>query len=129
MVADVTADFFGLMNETLFVYAAAALIVSFLLWEVPRSLRLFSEESIKNLYSDSSRLVNIGLFLFGLLIIGYMFMFENIPKIIKLLKIRGITSAVMIVVVVACFAAVFRFVQNTLKRTEGNSMGNFHSCF
>ncbi|HID72995.1 TPA: hypothetical protein EYP38_03555 [Candidatus Micrarchaeota archaeon] len=65
--------FFGFLKPELFDIFSALLIITFIQWELPRSVKLMDEEYISDLYPEQGRVIDIVLFLVGLVAIYLLY--------------------------------------------------------
>jgi len=89
-------DFFSLINIPMFDSMTVLLIVSFIVWETPRMIRILSEEYTRGLYPEEGRVADFFLFFIGLLSIGYFSIGSNAEHIVAFLKTPGITMFFLI---------------------------------
>lgn len=99
MAFNIIADFFNLINVSLFETASVLLIAGFAIWEIPRSVKILDEEYTKGLYPENSRVVDFLLLLAGILSIVFFMMDSNSDKIVAFLKTPGITAFFLILMV------------------------------
>ena len=99
MPLEIIAQFFDTINPGLFDSASVLLVISFLVWEIPRSIKLIGEEYTKGLYPEGGRVADIVLFVIGLLSMGFFFTDDNGAKIIEFIKTPGITELYIILMV------------------------------
>ncbi len=92
MPLEIIAQFYDTINPGLFDSASVLLVISFLVWEIPRSIKLIGEEYTKGLYPEGGRVADIVLFVIGLLSMGFFFTDDNGAKIIEFIKTPGITE-------------------------------------
>jgi len=93
------ADFFNLVDSSLFYACSVLLIIGFIIWELPRSVKLIDEEYTRGLYPDTGRVVDFVLLGIGLLDLIYLF-FGNIDGVVAFLKTPGITALFLVIMVV-----------------------------
>lgn len=60
-------SFLSFIDESFMLFAGISMIIGFLVWEIPRSLRLLSDEHEKLIYPQTGRVFDIFLFIVGLL--------------------------------------------------------------
>jgi|GEM_PF-960377 len=67
-------SFLSFVDESFMLFAGISMIIGFLVWEVPRSLKLLSEEHEKLIYPQTGRVFDVFLFVVGLLsFVFYLF--------------------------------------------------------
>src|SRR4030042_5398483 len=92
MAITIMADFFDMINVPLFDAFSAILVICFIVWEVPRSVKVISEEYTKGLYPENGRVADFALLFLGLLSILYFVLDNNARYIVEFLKTPGITQ-------------------------------------
>ncbi len=121
MPLNVIADFFDLINTSLFDSAAVVLIISFIIWEVPRTIKLIDEEYTKGLYPDQGRVIDITLFVIGLITIGFYLAGGNADNYVKFLHTPGITSLFLILMVTVPIIIALGFLKRFFSRLDGHN--------
>lgn len=99
MPLNVIADFFNFINLSLFDTMSVVLVASFIIWEIPRSVKVIAEEYTKGLYPDNGRVVDFFLFAVGVLCVIFYFMGDNSERLVRFLHTPGITSFFLILMV------------------------------
>jgi len=115
---NIIADFFNLINLGLFDTATMLMIMGFILWEIPRSFKVISEEYTKGLYPEHGRVVDF--VLLGIGLIAVFFFMDNAKEIVAFLKKPGITSFFLILMVTIPLIIFFGFIKRLFGRMEGN---------
>ncbi|MBU0591851.1 hypothetical protein KKF81_00835 [Candidatus Micrarchaeota archaeon] len=121
---NIIADFFNLLTPSLFTNASVLLVACFIIWEIPRSIKIISDEYTKGLYPEGGRVVDFSLFAIGIGAMVY-FLIGNDIKVITFIKTPGIISFFLIVSVVAILIIVLGFLKRFFARFEGNSITVF----
>ncbi|MBD3210503.1 hypothetical protein GF318_03930 [Candidatus Micrarchaeota archaeon] len=124
MAYNIISDFFSIVNVSLFDNASILLIICYLIWEVPRSVRIMSEEYTSGLYPEGGRVVDISMLLVGLAAVAFMAM-GNAEDIVAFLKKPGITAFFLIIMVVVPLIIFFGFLKRLFPRFEGDSVTVF----
>lgn len=99
MALNLLGDFFSILTPTLFTFSSAILVVCFLIWEVPRTLKIMDEEYVKGLYPVNSRVADFFFLFWGLVGISYLFLLNNSAKVLSFLKTPGITSFYIVIMI------------------------------
>ncbi len=114
MAYNIIADFFNIINIPMFDSMTILLIVSFIIWEIPRSIKIIDEEYTKGLYPDNGRVIDIGLFVIGLGAIVFFMLDNNSERIVTFLKTPGITAfflvlmlAIPLIIAIGYFKRLF----------------------
>ncbi len=121
MPLNVIADFFDMINTPLFDTATVVLILSFIVWEIPRSIKLIDEEYTKGLYPDQGRVVDIALFVIGLLTVGFYLMDDNANNYVKFLHTPGITSLFLILMVTVPLIILLGYFKRLFARLDSHN--------
>lgn len=121
---NVIADFFSIINVSLFDTAAVLLIICYLIWEIPRSVKIMAEEYTQGLYPEGGRVIDISMLVIGIAAVLFM-MAGNAEKIVAFLKKPGITAFFLIIMVVVPLIIFLGFLKRFFPRFEGNSVTVF----
>jgi hypothetical protein len=124
MAYDIIGDFFSIISIGLFDTASVLLIISYVIWEAPRSLQILSEEFTKELYPDHGRLVDITLLIIG--VIALLLFMMDAQKIVTYLKTPGVISFYLVILTVLPLILLLGFLQRFFGRMdEGKSISIF----
>lgn len=99
MALNLLGDFFSVLTPALFTSFSAILVICFIIWEVPRTLKLMDEEYVRGLYPENSRVTDFFFLFWGLVGILYLFLLNNSAKVLAFLKTPGITSFYIVIMV------------------------------
>lgn len=113
-------EFFSVINTSLFETAAVLMVIGFLIWEIPRSVKIMDEEYTHGLYPEGGRVVDLALLAIGLVTVGFLFM-GNLDDMLSFLKKPGITAFFLIIMVVIPLILVLGFFKRFFPRFDGNS--------
>ncbi len=119
MAYNIIGDFYSLINVGLFDSASILLIICFIIWEIPRSVKLMSEEYTEGLYPEHGRVVDFVLLALGLLAV-FLFTSES-AAILKFMKTPGIIAFFLILLIVIpliIFIGFLRRLFGTLEKKE-----------
>ena len=125
MTYNMIADFFSLIDVSLFDTASLLMIICFVIWEIPRSVKLISEEYTEGLYPEGGRVADFGLFAIGLVSVYYFMTGSNAAGVVSFLKTPGITAFFLVVMVVVSLIIFLGFLKRFFERTEGRSITVF----
>ena len=125
MAYSIIADFFNLINVSLFNTATVLMIVCFIIWEIPRSVKLISTEYTDGLYPEGGRVADFVLFALGLASVYYFMTNSNAVDVVSFLKTPGITAFFLVVMVVVSLIIFLGFLKRFFERTEGRSITVF----
>jgi len=117
MAYNIIADFFNIISPSMFDISAVLLIISFIIWELPRSVKIIDEEYTRGVYPETGRVVDFVMLFFGLLAVIYL-MLGNVDKVVAFLKTPGITSLFIILVVVLPLIIALGFFKRLVARMD-----------
>lgn len=126
MAYNIIADFFNLINISLFDTASILLIAGFLVWELPRSVKIIDEEYTKGLYPENTRVVDFIFLFVGILSIIFFMLDSNAEKIVAFLKTPGITALFLILMIAIPIIIILGFLKRLFsKMTSHDSVTIF----
>jgi hypothetical protein len=96
MPLDIIAGFFDIVNLQLFDSISVLLVVSFLIWEIPRLIRIMGEEYAKGAYPDGGRVADYFLLVVGLAAAWFLFTGHNGEDVVRFIKTPGVTAIYLI---------------------------------
>ncbi len=117
MAYNIIADFFNIISPSMFDVSAVLLIISFIIWELPRSVKLIDEEYTRGVYPETGRVVDFVMLFSGLLGIIYL-MLGNVDTVVAFLKTPGITSLFIILIVVLPLIIALGFFKRLVSRMD-----------
>ena len=117
MAYNIIADFFNIISPSMFDVSAVLLIISFIIWELPRSVKLIDEEYTRGVYPETGRVVDFVMLFSGLLGITYL-MLGNVDTVVAFLKTPGITSLFIILIVVLPLIIALGFFKRLVSRMD-----------
>lgn len=97
----ITTDFFNLIDVSMFDAFSAILVICFIIWELPRSVKILDEEYTKGLYPENGRVADFVLLFVGLLSILYFMLDSNARYIVEFLRSAGFLTAVFLIIMLA----------------------------
>ncbi len=118
MPLDLIADFFEFVNLPLFDSVSVILVLSFLVWEIPRSVKIMAEEYTKGLYPEGGRIPDFFLMLAGLACAIFMRLGQNGQDVVIFLKTPGVTALYLIVLVTVPLIISLGFLKRFFGRME-----------
>lgn len=121
MALNIIADFFSVINVPMFDAMSMILVSSFIVWEIPRSIKVVSEEYTKGLYPDNQRVVDIFMFLIGILAIIFFMMDNNAERIVAFLKTPGITAFFLVLMLAIPLIVIIGYFKRLFSRLDGNN--------
>lgn len=121
MPLNIIADFFGILSVGLLNSISTLLVISFIIWELPRSIKLISEDYTKGLYPEYGRVVDFFLLGIGLLCLIYLQIDRNSENVITFLKTPGITAFFLILIIVIPIIIILGYLRRIFGRMESNN--------
>ena len=118
MPLNLLADFFSIINVTFFDAAAVIFFITFIIWELPRSIKIIAEEYTKGAYPEYGRVVDFALFSVGILSLAYLYLFNVLDRVIVFLKTPGITTIFLILMVAIPLIIALGFFKRFFGRME-----------
>jgi len=120
MAITLVADFFDLINISMFDAFSAILVVCFIVWEIPRSIKILSEEYTRGLYPENGRVADFTLLFIGLLSILYFILDNNARLIVDFLKTPGITTMFLILMLAIPLIVALGYFKRLFARIDTN---------
>jgi hypothetical protein len=120
MALNLLGDFFSIINVPLFDSLTVVLIVSYIIWEVPRTIKLLSDEYTKGLYPENGRVVDVALFLIGLGTTYFLMQAGNAERVVSFLKTPGITAFFLVLVLAVPIIIIMGFFKRLFARFDAH---------
>jgi len=117
MAYQILAPLFNLVNPSTFIVTSVLLVISFLVWEIPRSVRIFSEEYTRGLYPEYGRVVDIILFVIGLAAALFLYISPNAERLAFFVKNPSFFPMLMIILLVSLVVIIMGFLKRAGERT------------
>ena len=121
MALNIIADFFSMINVPLFDSLTVVLVASYIIWEIPRSIKVVSEEYTKGLYPENGRVIDIFLFILGGLTIVFFMMDNNAEHIVSFLRTPGITAFFLVLMLAIPLIIAMGFIKRLFSRLDGHN--------
>lgn len=118
MAYNIIAEFFDLVDLGLFDIASVMLILGFLVYEIPRSIKVLDEEYTKGFYPETGRVIDIALFIIG--IITIIFYRMSAIKIVAFLKSPGVIAFFLILLAVIPIIILVGYLKRFFARIDTN---------
>jgi len=112
------AEFFDLVDLGLFDIASVLVIIGFLIYEIPRSIKVLDEEYTKGFYPETGRVIDFVLLVIGLITI--IFYRLSAIKIIAFLKSPGIIAFFLILMAVIPIIIIVGYLKRFFGRIDTN---------
>ncbi|MEW6036094.1 MAG: hypothetical protein AB1529_05760 [Candidatus Micrarchaeota archaeon] len=121
MALNIIADFFELINIPMFDSMTVVFIISFIIWEIPRSIKLMDEEYTRGIYPETGRVADFSLFFLGALSIAFFMLDNNAERIVAFLKIPGVTSFFLILMLAIPLIVALGFGKRLFARVDAHN--------
>lgn len=121
MAYNIVADFFNLINPALFDASTLLLIASFIIWEVPRSVKIMSEEYTRGVYPETGRVVDFAFLGIGTLAILYMLLINGSERIAAFIRTPGITALFIVILAVLPLLIFMGFLKRFFARFDAHN--------
>ena len=121
MAITLLADFFNMINVSMFDAFTVLLVAGFIIWEIPRSVKIIGEEYTKGLYPENGRVADFALLFLGLLSILYLVMDNNAVRIVAFLKTPGVTSMFLVLMLAIPLIISLGYLKRLFARLDGQN--------
>lgn len=120
MAYQILSPLFELANPETFIISSILLVISFLIWETPRSIKIMSEEYTRYLYPEMGRVVDIILFIIGLATALFLLVGRNAENLAFFVKDPSFFPGLMIILIVTLLVIIMGFFKRVGERTGRN---------
>lgn len=103
-----------IITEELIGLSSVLFFICFLIWEIPRSIKVMDEEYTQGVYPELGRVFDI--FVFAVGIIAIILFFLNMENIIETVKMPTFSLAYIIIFFTVPILILLGFLQRTVKR-------------
>ena len=103
-----------IITEELIGLSSVLFFICFLIWEIPRSIKVMDEEYTQGVYPELGRVFDI--FVFAVGIIAIILFFINMENIIESVKMPAFSLAYIIIFFAVPILILLGFLQRTVKR-------------
>jgi len=103
-----------IITEELIGLSSVLFFICFLIWEIPRSVKIMDEEYTQGVYPELGRVFDI--FVFAVGIIAIILFFLNMENIIETVKMPTFSLAYIIIFFAVPILIFLGFLQRTVKR-------------
>ena len=108
-------SFFDFLEPDTFSVAAVLFIAGFIVWELPRSIRIMDEEYTKDIYPEMGRVFDFIIFLIGLGSLAFLYFMDGLSEIVDFLR----HETFMVVFIIILLAIPLLITLGYLKRFLG----------
>jgi hypothetical protein len=102
------------LNPGLIQLSAVLFVISFIIWELPRSLKIIDEEYTKDVYPQGGKVFDYIVFIIGLIAAAFFFM--NMDNVISAMKMPTYSLAFTVIYIAVPLLIIFGFIRRVLKR-------------
>lgn len=121
MAVNILADFFNMINVPLFDMMSVIFFVGFIIWELPQTVKIISEEYTKGLYPENGRVIDIVLFIAGAIAVFFLMNGNNAERVVAFLKTPGITSFFLILMLSIPLIIAVGFFKRLFARVDAHN--------
>ncbi|MBN1169575.1 hypothetical protein JXA56_00985 [Candidatus Micrarchaeota archaeon] len=118
MAYNIVGQFFDIVDLGLFDIASVMLILGFLVYEIPRSIKIINEEYTKGFYPETGRVIDFFLLAIGLITIAFFRL--SAIKIIAFLKSPGVIAFFLILLAVIPIIIIVGYLKRFFARIDTN---------
>lgn len=122
---------FQFFDAPTFATSTVLFILGFIIWELPRSIKIMDEEYISGFYPEMGRVFDIIILIIGLLCIVFLYFMEGLDKVLYFLKYENLFALFAIIIIAIPVLIFLGYLKRLLARiNEHESITIFlvHSC-
>ncbi|MFH1785426.1 MAG: hypothetical protein ABH842_03275 [Candidatus Micrarchaeota archaeon] len=116
MALNLLGDFFSILTPSLFLSSSILLIIGFIIWEFPRSIKFIDGEYTRGLYPENGRVIDFFFLFWGILSVIYLLVLNNSADVLKFLKTPGITSFYIVIMVTVPLIVIMGYFKRFFER-------------
>jgi len=117
---------FQFFEPATFSVATVIFILGFILWELPRSIKIMDEEYTTGLYPEMGRVFDIIILIIGLVCIAFLYFMDGLDKVLYFLKYQNLFVLFAILIIAIPIIIFLGYLKRFLKRiNEHESMTVF----
>jgi len=121
MALNLLGDFFSFINIPMFDAMTVILIISYIIWEVPRTVKLLSDEYTTGLYPENGRVIDVAMFVIGLASVIFFMMGNNAERIVTFLKTPGVTAFFLVLILAIPLIIAMGFFKRMFVRFDAHN--------
>ncbi len=121
MAVNIIADFFNLINVPMLDTMSVIFFVAFIIWEIPRSVKIISEEYTKGIYPENGRVVDFVLFFAGVLAVAFLMAGSSAERVVSFLKTPGVTAFFLILMLSIPLIVIVGFFKRLFARVDAHN--------
>jgi len=121
---------FQFFDEPTFSMATALFIIGFIIWELPRSVKVMDEEYTSELYPEMGRVFDILVLMVGLACIAFLYFMNGLDKVIYFLKFENLFvlfAIIIIAIPVLIFLGYLKRLVNRINEHESMTVFLVHN--
>ncbi len=96
MIVEALFDFF---DPSAFSLAAALFILGFIVWELPRSMKIIAEEYTEGFYPEMGRVFDFILLFIGLLALVFLYFMDGMEEVVDFLRYAALMPLFAIIII------------------------------
>ena len=126
MIIMIEQYLFQFFDEPTFTVATVLFIIGFIIWELPRSIKIMDEEYNDSLYPEMGRVFDIIVLILGLVCIAFLYFMDGLGKVIHFLKYENLFVLFAIIIIAIPVLIFMGYLKRILSRiNEHESMTVF----
>lgn len=90
---------FGFFEPEMFSVATILFILGFIIWELPRSIKIMDEEYTEGFYPEMGRVFDFIILLIGILCIVFLYLMEGVDDVVDFLRYQAYLALFAIVII------------------------------
>jgi hypothetical protein len=113
---DLMDMFFGLLEPSTFSLATVLFIIGFIVYELPRSVKIMDEEYTSGFYPEAGRVFDIIVLFFGLLAVAFLYLMDGVDKVADFMYHQSLMPVFLIILIVVPVFIALGYIKRLLSR-------------
>lgn len=109
---------YGFFDPGTFSIATVFFILGFIVWELPRSVKIMDEEYTEGFYPEMGRVFDIILLFIGLICIGFLYFMDGLGDVVSFLRYGAFTVFFAIVILAIPLLIFLGYLKRFLGRID-----------
>ncbi len=110
--------FLGLLEPSTFSLATALFIIGFIVYELPRSVKIMDEEYTSGFYPEGGRVFDVIILFFGLLSIAFLYLMEGVHKVTDFMMHESLMPVYLIILIAVPVFIALGYLKRFLARVD-----------
>jgi len=112
--------FFQFFESSTFSIATILFILGFIIWELPRSVKIMSEEYTQGVYPKMGRISDFFVFVIGLAVIVFLYAMNGLREIVDFLRYETYVPLLAIIIIAVPVLILLGFLKRFVSRIDKN---------